>query len=110
MGSTYPGDPGPEEPIAGAGWCSEVTAMRKGSDLISKSHVVFETGERLARVRNLIFDDEANRVLGLLLDPPRRGGKSRVVRLRDASAIGPDAIIVPARSAIVRVGEAPEIR
>src|SRR5438874_2533732 len=89
--------------------------MRKGKDLIGKTMVAFDTGERLAPVRNLILDEENNRLLGFLVDG--RGGsrapgrKSRpVLPLPSVQAIGPDAIIAPARSALVEREAVPEIQ
>ena len=48
--------------------------MRKGSDIIGKPIVAYDTGERFSRVKDLIFDQASNRLLAFMLE--EAGGSS----------------------------------
>lgn len=84
--------------------------MRKGSDLLSKPVVAFDTGEELYRIQDLIFDQNSNQLLGLLVDEGGWFGSARVLPLQNVQSIGPDAVIIPARKAIVNAEQVPQIK
>jgi uncharacterized protein YrrD len=84
--------------------------MRKGSDLIGKLIVAYETGERIERVEDLIFDQSGNRVLGFVVDEGGWARKARVLPLREVQSIGVDAIVVPSKRSIVSVDQVPEMK
>jgi len=41
--------------------------MRKGSDVIGKVVVTYDTGKKIERILDLIFDQERNQLLGFWL-------------------------------------------
>jgi uncharacterized protein YrrD len=84
--------------------------MRKGSDLIGKPLVSFDTGEQLYRIQDLIFDQENNQLLGLLVDEGGWFSSARVVPLQNVQSIGPDAVIIPARNNVVSAEQVPQIK
>lgn len=75
--------------------------MLKGRDILEKSVVAYDTGERFDRVKDLVFDQNNNQLLGLLLDEAGWFKSARIVLLKDVQAIGPDAVIVPSRDCVV---------
>src|SRR4051794_29392220 len=84
--------------------------MRKGSDLIGKLIVAYETGERIERVEDLIFDQSGNRVLGFLVDEGGWTRRARVLPLREVQSIGVDAIVVPSKRSIVSADRVSEMK
>lgn len=84
--------------------------MYKGSLILGKTIVAYDTGERVARIQDLIFDHQSNRVLGLLVDEGGLFGKARVVSVKAVQSIGPDAVIINAKEAIVDAEQAPEMQ
>ncbi len=42
--------------------------MQKGTDTISLPVIAFDTGEKFEKIRDLIFDQHENRVIGFLVD------------------------------------------
>lgn len=79
--------------------------MRKGTDMIGKSVIAFDTGEKFETVLDLIFDQHNNRLLGFLVDEAGWFSSSKVIALQSIQAIGPDAIIVPSKSVEVSASE-----
>jgi len=84
--------------------------MRKGSDLIGKPIVAFDTGEQFERVEDLIFDQNSNQLLGLLVDEGGWFSSARVLPLQSIQAIGEDALIIPSKNAVVNAERMPEIK
>jgi uncharacterized protein YrrD len=84
--------------------------MRKGSDIIGKPVVAYDTGERFERILDLVFDPSAGRLLGFVVSESGLFGPARVLPLPEVHAIGPDAVIVPAKGVIVRADQLPEIK
>lgn len=84
--------------------------MYKGSLILGKTIVAYGTGERVGRVKDLIFDHQSNRVLGLLVDEGGLFGKVRVVSVKAVQSIGLDAVIITAKEAIVDAEQAPEMQ
>ncbi|MGV0026758.1 PRC-barrel domain-containing protein [Phormidesmis priestleyi] len=84
--------------------------MRKGSDVLGKVIVAFDTGKRVARVQDLIFDQAANQLLGFLVSEAGLFQSAQVVSWQNVQAIGPDAIVIPDQGAIVPSKRVPEIQ
>ncbi|KAM3090471.1 PRC-barrel domain-containing protein [Phormidesmis sp. 146-35] len=84
--------------------------MRKGSDVLGKVIVAFDTGKRIARVQDLIFDQTANQLLGFLVSEGGLFQSPQVVSWQNIQAIGPDAIVIPDKTAIVSAKRVPEIQ
>jgi uncharacterized protein YrrD len=83
--------------------------MLKGRDILDKPVVSYDTGERFDRVRDLIFDQNSNQLLGLLLDEAGWFSSARVILLKDIQAIGADAVIVPSKDSVFKASEIPVI-
>ncbi len=75
--------------------------MRKGTDLIGKAVVAYDTGERFETVLDLVFDQDSNKLLGFLVDEAGWFSTCKVIPLTSVQAIGQDAVIVPSKSAEV---------
>ena len=84
--------------------------MRKGSDVIGKPVVAFDSGEQLHRVQDLLFDQENNQLLGFLVDEGGWFSTARVVPLQNIQSIGVDAVIIPARNTVLNADQVPQIK
>ncbi|MBW4592939.1 MAG: PRC-barrel domain-containing protein [Brasilonema angustatum HA4187-MV1] len=84
--------------------------MRKGSDLIGKVVITYDTGEQIERVQDLIFDQDSHSLLGLVVDEGGFFRATRVIPFSSIQAIGPNAVVVPSKKAIVKLRAVPEIR
>ena len=79
--------------------------MRKGTEMIGKAVIAFDTGEKFETVLDLIFDQNTNRLLGFLVDEAGWFSSSNVIPLQSVQSIGPDAIIVASKSVEVPASE-----
>jgi uncharacterized protein YrrD len=84
--------------------------MRKGSDLIGKVIITYDTGEQIDRVQDLIFDQDSHELLGLLVDEGGFFRATRVIPFTSIQAIGPNAVVVPSKKAVVKLRAVPEIK
>ncbi|HEY0602381.1 MAG TPA: PRC-barrel domain-containing protein [Herpetosiphonaceae bacterium] len=84
--------------------------MRKGTDLIGKPVVAFDTGEQFERIKDLLFDQENNQLLGFLVDEGGWFSSARVLPLQNIQTIGPDAVIVAAKNTVVNAAQVPAIQ
>ncbi|MBW4524736.1 MAG: PRC-barrel domain-containing protein [Phormidium tanganyikae FI6-MK23] len=75
--------------------------MRKGSDIIGKSIIAFDSGKRTARVQDLIFDQDTNELLGVLVEESGLFHSAKVIPLSAISAFGTDTLIIPSRENII---------
>ena len=83
--------------------------MFKGSDAIGLPVVTFDTGEKIEKVSDVVFDHEGSRVLGFLVDEGGWFSSARVLPFESVQTVGPDAVLVPSKAAVIDVGSAPEI-
>jgi uncharacterized protein YrrD len=83
--------------------------MLKGRDVIGKSIVSYETGQKIDRVKDLIFDQDSGKLLGFLIEESSWLSSAQVLMLKDVQVIGPDALIVPSKTAVTKASESPEI-
>lgn len=74
--------------------------MRKGKDIIGKSVISYNSGEKIATIKDLIFDQNENCLLGFLIDEGGWFSSAKILPLYSVTAIGVDAIIVPSHEAI----------
>jgi uncharacterized protein YrrD len=79
--------------------------MRKGTDLIGKAVVTYDTGERIAVILDVIFDQDSNMLLGFLVDEAGWFSSSKVIPFVSIRSIGIDAIIVSSKDATVSARE-----
>jgi uncharacterized protein YrrD len=84
--------------------------MRKGTDILNRSIIAFDTGRRIARILDLIFDQKTNQMLGFLVDEGGLFHRAKVIPLNQVKAIGPDVIVVPGGGSIVPVKDVPQIQ
>ncbi|UBF29796.1 PRC-barrel domain-containing protein (plasmid) [Kovacikia minuta CCNUW1] len=84
--------------------------MRKGSDILNRSIIAFDTGKRIAGILDLIFDQETNQLLGFLVDEGGLFHAAKVIPLNQVKAIGPDVIVVSGRDVIVSAPDVPQIQ
>lgn len=81
--------------------------LMRAQDLMGLPVVSIASGEDVAEVRDVVYDGEAHRLVGFTLN--KRGmfaGRSKAVLVAGSvAAIGPDAVMVDAESAIDDTGE-----
>ncbi|GGR79038.1 PRC-barrel domain-containing protein [Deinococcus sedimenti] len=68
--------------------------MIKGKDILNRSIVAVGTGEKIDRVHDVIFDHQANQVLGLLVDEGGWFSAAKVVPFDRIRSVGEDAIMI----------------
>jgi uncharacterized protein YrrD len=83
--------------------------MRKGSDLISKAIVAYDTGRKFARVQDLLFDQSSNQLLGLLVEESGWLHSARVLPFQSIKAVGLDAIVTMTEKSVVQARQLPEL-
>ncbi|GAA5512561.1 hypothetical protein Dcar01_01277 [Deinococcus carri] len=79
--------------------------MIKGKELLGENIVAIDTGERVDSVRDLVFDHQANQVLGLLVDEGGWFRAARVVPFEAVRAFGEDAIMVDSAASVTTTRE-----
>jgi uncharacterized protein YrrD len=79
--------------------------MLKGRDILDKSIVSYDTGERFDKVKDLIFDQNSNQLLGFLIEEAGWFSSAKAILLKDVKAIGSDAVIVPSKDCVVKASE-----
>ncbi|MBW4469099.1 MAG: PRC-barrel domain-containing protein [Stenomitos rutilans HA7619-LM2] len=84
--------------------------MRKGSDVIGKVVVTYDTGLRIERIQDLIFDQESNQILGFLVQEKGVFRDARVILLEEVMAIGADAVVVASQASVIKAHKHPEIK
>jgi uncharacterized protein YrrD len=83
--------------------------MRKGKDIIGKSIVAYDTGKKIDKIKDLIFDQDRNLLLGFLIDEGGWLSNAKVLPLSSVKAIGLDAVIVPSEDAVQTASHFPDI-
>ena len=84
--------------------------MRKGSDVIGKVVVTYDTGVKIERVQDLIFDQEHNQILGFLVQEKGAFRDAKVILLEEVLAIGADAVVVTSKESVSSAHKHPEIK
>ena len=74
--------------------------MHNGKGMICKTVVAYDSGEEFQTTVDLIFDQESNQLLGLLIDQGGWFSNALVLPLTHIQAIGADAVIIASRDAI----------
>lgn len=83
--------------------------MLKGSDTIGLPVVTFDTGERIEKVTDVVFDHGSGKVVGFLVDEGGWFSAARVVPFESVRSVGPDALVVPSKGAVVDASAVPEV-
>lgn len=68
--------------------------MIKGKEILGKNIVSISTGQRVDSVRDVVFDHQANQVLGLLVDEGGWFRAAKVVPFERIRSFGEDAIMI----------------
>jgi uncharacterized protein YrrD/pyrimidine deaminase RibD-like protein len=83
--------------------------MRKGSDIVGKPIVAYDTGEKIGRVRDLIFDQDRNYLVALLIQEGGLMSDARILPLVAIKSIGMDAAIVSRSDTIIPAKSDPQV-
>lgn len=83
--------------------------MRKGSDVIGKVVVTYDTGKKIQRIIDLIFDRKRNQLLGFLVEEKGLFRDAKAIPLQEVQAIGLDAIVVRSQESIIEAHHIPAI-
>lgn len=83
--------------------------MRKGTDLIGKPIIAYDTGCKLATVQDLIFSQDQGALVALLTEEPSWFSAGKIVAVAQIKAIGLDGILIHSADAIVPVKEVPAV-
>jgi uncharacterized protein YrrD len=83
--------------------------MYKGKEMIGKPVVSYDAGEKFDAVKDLIFDQDSNQLLGFLVQESGWLRPAKVLLLKDVKAIGVNAVIATSKSAIVNGHKIPEV-
>jgi uncharacterized protein YrrD len=75
--------------------------MLKGSDVIGKPIVAFDSGAIVEQVKDVLFDAVNNVVLGFLVKEKGVFSKARIVPFNQVKATGHDAVTVPNQNAVI---------
>jgi uncharacterized protein YrrD len=84
--------------------------VRKGKDIIGKPVVTYDSGKKVASVKDLIFNQNDNSLLGFLIDEAGWFSSAKILPISSVKAIGNDAIIISTHEAICSAEEYPDIR
>ncbi|MVN88400.1 photosystem reaction center subunit H [Deinococcus sp. HMF7620] len=68
--------------------------MIKGKDILGRTIIAVDSGEHIDRVHDVVFDHQANQVLGLLVDEGGWFSAAKVVPFDRIRSIGEDAIMI----------------
>jgi uncharacterized protein YrrD len=83
--------------------------MFRGRDLIGKTIVSYDAGEKFDMVKDLIFDQKSNQLLGFLVQESGWFRSARVLLFSDVQAIGVDAVITSSQEAIANAHKLPDV-
>ncbi|GGS19246.1 PRC-barrel domain-containing protein [Deinococcus knuensis] len=79
--------------------------MIKGKEILGRPIIAVSSGERIDTVHDVIFDHQANQVLGLLVDEGGWFSAAKAVPFGEIRSIGEDAIMVGAPDAVTTTRE-----
>lgn len=83
--------------------------MRKGTDLIGKPIIAYNTGSQIATVKDLIFSEDQSALVALLTQEPGLFKSARILLIRNIQAIGLDGILIPSQDMIVPASQVPQV-
>lgn len=75
--------------------------MYKGSDIIGKPIISFDSGKIIERIKDVLFDAPARKILGLLVEEGGLLSKARILPFSKIKSIGQDAVTVDSGNVIV---------
>ncbi len=84
--------------------------MRKGTDLIGKPIIAYDSGRKVGTVRDLIFSQNQSALVALLTEEPRWFGSGKIVLVADIKAIGIDGILIDNAELIQSADKVPAVQ
>ena len=79
--------------------------MKLASKLIGLPVVSFETGKKFEKVEDIIYDDQTNSIVALLVDRGGMFSDAKIIEYSKISSVGDDAVIVVDENVIVSASE-----
>ncbi|ULH16142.1 PRC-barrel domain-containing protein [Deinococcus sp. KNUC1210] len=79
--------------------------MLKGKELIGRNLVTLDGGERVDSIHDLIFDEQGNRVLALLIDEGGWFHAAKVLPYTSVRSVGEDAVMIDAAADVVNAND-----
>ena len=83
--------------------------MLRGSDIMKRSVIAQDTGERVGRVEDLVIDRAGRRVLGIVVAEKTLIGSDKVVAWPAIRSLGMDNIIIDSTASVLKKSEIPEL-
>ncbi len=84
--------------------------MRKGTDLIGKPIIAYDSGRKVGTVRDLIFSENQSALVALLTEEPRWFSSGRILLITDVKAIGIDGILIDTAESIQPANNVPAVQ
>jgi uncharacterized protein YrrD len=84
--------------------------MRKGTDLIGKPIIAYDSGRKVGTVRDLIFSQNQSALVALLAEEPKWFGSGQIVLVADIKAIGIDGILIDNAELIQSADNVPAVQ
>ncbi len=84
--------------------------MRKGTDLIGKPIIAYDSGRKVGTVRDLIFSQNQSALVALLTEEPKWFGSGKIVLVADIKAIGIDGILIDNAELIQSADKVPAVQ
>lgn len=84
--------------------------MRKGTDLIGKPIIAYNSGRRVGTVRDLIFSENQSALVALLAEEPKWFGAGKILLITNIKAIGIDGILIDTAEYIQSANEVPAVQ
>jgi len=79
--------------------------MRTREDVSGITVIAIDSGAKIGKVEDLIFDFQENRLLGILLEDSEPAGSGRLVPYSKIRGIGPDAVMIEGEDALMGAEE-----
>lgn len=83
--------------------------MKRAKDVIGLSIILFENGEEIEAVEDILFNKDKKRVIGFLIDEGGWFKGAKILLLKNAHSIGKDAIIIKNKDYIMSSTNIPEV-
>lgn len=83
--------------------------MRKESELIGLPVISKETGKKIATIREIIYSEKKNKVVGILVSEGNIFREARLIQFNNVDSIGKDALIIENENLVEKSSLLPEI-
>ncbi|MBS3951110.1 MAG: PRC-barrel domain-containing protein, partial [Peptococcaceae bacterium] len=81
--------------------------MRRGKEIIGLPIIDLSTGQRITEVKDLVCDQQEQRIAALLLDKGNLLRKSKIIAWENIYSVGHDAVTISSTSVIQHLGKIP---